>query len=68
MTLKEIPPGGPEQLSFKAFELAELVARLIRTEQEKKDANEDFNMQIKACKKSIIKLSAEIEGSRGSLA
>ena len=50
MPLKQIPQGNPEQLSFKAFELAEVVARLIRIEAEKKMTNEKFNMQIKECK------------------
>ena len=68
MALKQIPPtkDGSEQLSFKAFELAEVVARLIRIEAEKKETNEEFNAEIKACKRSILKLSAEIEGQRGA--
>lgn len=65
MALKEVPLNdGPEQLSFKAFELAEMVAELIHTEAEKKDVNEDFNHRIKALKKSVVRLSAEIEGQK----
>ena len=66
MSLKQIPLGGTEQLSFKAFELAEVVARLLALEAEKKMANEKFNMQIKECKISIVELSAEIEEQRGT--
>lgn len=65
MALKEVPLNdGPEQLSFKAFELADLVAEMLRTEAEKKLANEDFNDRLKALKKSISKLSIEIEASK----
>ncbi len=64
MTLKEIPLNQPEQLSFKAFELAACVAQLLATEAKKKEANEDFNIQIKAYKKSIARLSAEIEDAK----
>jgi len=64
MTLKEIPLDGPEQLSFKAFELADCVRELLAAEARKADANDDFNAQIKALKKSIARLSAEIEGQR----
>ena len=54
-----------EQLSFeKAFELADIVAQLIRVETEKKELNEDFNARIKLYKKQIIKLSGEIERER----
>lgn len=64
MALKEIPLHQPEQLSFKAFELAAMVASLLATEAEKKDVIEDFNDRIKAIKKSIAKLSAEIEAGQ----
>lgn len=64
MALKEVPLGGPEQLSFKAFELADAVAELLHTEAVKKDANEEWNIQIKALKKSIMRLSDEIEGQK----
>lgn len=65
MALKEINlSNAPEQLTFKAFELASLVAELLSTEAEKKDANEEFNARIKALKKSIAKASAEIQGQR----
>ena len=66
MPLKQIPQGNPEQLSFKAFELAEVVARLLALEAEKKMANEKFNMQIKECKMVIVELSAEIKEQRGT--
>jgi hypothetical protein len=66
VALREIPlDNEPEQLTFKAFELASTVAELIAIEARKKDANEDFNIQIKALKKSIVRLSGEIrEGKR----
>ena len=63
MALKEIPATG-EQLSFKAFELASVVAELLAVEAAKKEANEEFADQIKALKKSLARLSAEIEGSK----
>ena len=61
MALREVSLEGPEQLSFKAFELAEAVAELIQVEAQKKDANEDFNIRIKALKKNIVRLSGEIK-------
>ena len=65
MALKEVSLiGEPEQLSFKAFELADIVAELLSVEAEKKYANEDFNARIKACKRSIAQLSGEIKAAK----
>ena len=64
MALKEIPLNEGNQLTFKAFELAELVANLLRTKAAKAEANEEFNLQIKALEKHIYKLSAEIESEK----
>ena len=64
MALKEISRIEPEQLSFKAFELASMVASLLHTEAEKKEVTDDFNDRIKAIKKSIARLSAEIESEK----
>lgn len=68
MTLKEIPKSEPEQLTFKAFELAETVAELLDLEFRKKEANEEFNIQIKALKKHIGKLSFEIQADKKAAA
>ena len=62
--LKEMPITEPEQLTFKAFELASLTAELLDIEYRKKEANDDFNIQIKALKKSIGKLAYEIKNER----
>ena len=65
MALKEIPLGKEgEQLTFKAFELASTVAELLRVEYAKKEAMEEFADQIKALKRSLARLSAEIEGQK----
>ena len=67
MALKEMSlDKQPEQLTFKTFELASLVAELLSTEAQKKEANEDFNTRIKALKKSIARTSSEIESARPS--
>jgi len=55
----------PEQLSFsKVWDLADLVESLLYTEAQKKEVNDDFNSRIKATKKAIAKLSAEIQADR----
>jgi hypothetical protein len=62
MTLKEVPLHGEGgQLSFKAFELADCVSDLLKIEYEKREANEAWNIQIKALKKTITRLSDEFE-------
>lgn len=63
MALKELRVEG-EQLEFKAFRLADCVRDLLAIEYQKKEANEAWNIQIKALKKEIARLSAEIEGQR----
>lgn len=60
-TLKKVEG---EQLEFKAFRLADCVRDLLAIEYEKKEATEEWNIRIKALKKEIAKLSAEIEGQR----
>jgi hypothetical protein len=70
MALKQNFPDNPvrgEQLTFKAFELAEAVAALLAVEADKKETNDEFNVQIKAYKKRIVRLSDEIKQSRKSL-
>jgi hypothetical protein len=66
MALKEVSMAkdNPEQLSFKAFELADCVRELLAIEYQKKEANEHWNIEIKALKKSIARLSGEIEASK----
>lgn len=63
MTLVDItaPTKDGEQLTFKAFQLAEVVRELDSVEIEKKEANENWNIQIKALKKHIVKLAYECE-------
>ena len=63
MALKEMTGGtkDPEQLTFKAFELAEVVREIDSVEVQKKEANEDWNMQLKALKKRMVKLAYEVK-------
>ena len=61
MGLKELPPKDAEQLTFKAFELAEVVRELDSVETQKKEANEEWTAQIKALKKRMIKLANEVK-------
>lgn len=65
MALKELRVETEGQLEFNAFRLADCVRDLLAVETEKKEANEEWNQRIKALKKSIAKLSGEIEGQRG---
>ena len=60
MTLKELPRENQEQLTFKAFELAEVVRELDSVEIQKKEANEEWTAQIKALKKKAFRLAREI--------
>jgi len=62
MTLKELPVDR-EQLTFKAFELAEVVRELDSVEIQKKEANEEWTAEIKALKKRMIKLANECKGN-----
>lgn len=67
MGLKELPMEVTTenmQLTFLAFELADAVRELLKVELKKKFANQDFNDDIKALKKRIMKLSAEIPAER----
>ena len=63
MALKEMPSGtkDPEQLTFKAFELAEAIRDMIGVETAKKEANEEWNIQLKALKKRMVKLAYEVK-------
>ena len=61
MTLKELPTENREQLTFKAFELAEVVRELDNVETQKKEANEEWNVEIKALKKRMVKLAYEVQ-------
>ena len=61
MALKEMSAKDPEQLTFKAFELAEVVRELNNVEIIKKEANEQWSVQIKALKKLMFKLAQECE-------
>ena len=49
----------PEQLTFKAFELAEVVREIDSVETEKKEANENWAAQLKLLKKRMVKLAYE---------
>ena len=63
MALSEIPLADKEsgeQLMFVSMELAELVRALDSVEVQKKDANYEWNAQIKAYKKRILKLAYEM--------
>ena len=62
MGLKELPKENQEQLTFKAFELAEVVRELDNVETQKKEANEEWTAQIKALKKRMIRLANECKG------
>ena len=59
MGLKELPKENQEQLTFKAFELAEVVRELDNIEVQKKEANEEWTAQIKILKKRMVKLAYE---------
>ena len=63
MSLKELPVKDREQLTFKAFELAEIVRELDSVEVQKKEANEEWNTQIKALKKRMVRLANECKGN-----
>ena len=54
-----------EQLMFKSIELGEVVRELAAQELEKKEANEEFNAQIKALRERMFKLAAEMEKPDG---
>ena len=63
MAIKEMTGGtkDPEQLTFKAFELAEVVREIDSVETQKKEANEEWNIQLKALKKRMVKLAYEVK-------
>ena len=61
MALREIPTKDPEQLTFKAFELAEVVREIDGIETQKKEANEEWTAQIKALKRRMVKLAYEVQ-------
>ena len=61
MTLREIPAKEGEQLVFRSMELAEKVRALDGIEREKKEANEEWTVQIKLLKKAIVKLAYEMK-------
>lgn len=62
MALKEIPATKEgEQLLFQSIELGEVVRELKRQEFEKKEIDEDYNSRIKALKKRMYKLAAEMK-------
>ena len=63
MGLKEMPAKDGEQLTFKGFELAEVVRALDDVEIQKKEANEEWNVEIKALKKKMIRLAREMKES-----
>lgn len=60
--LKEIPIGDREQLMLPAIELGEVVREIGRIEIQKKEANEDWNIELKALKKRMFKLADEMKG------
>ena len=62
MALKEIPATKEgEQLLFQSIELGEVVRELQRQEFEKKEIDEDYTGRIKALKKRMYKLAAEMK-------
>lgn len=61
MALKGVSVGGNEQLVFKSIELGEVVRELCVQENEKKEINEEYNARIKALKKRMYKLAAEMK-------
>ena len=64
MALKEIPLKAGEQLMIPAIELGEVVREIERVEIIKKEANEDWNTQLKALKKSMFRLAREMRGDK----
>ena len=63
MTIRALPKENQEQLTFKAFELAEVVRELDSVEIQKKEANEEWTAQIEALKKRMIRLANECKGN-----
>ena len=61
MTLREIPAKDNEQLTFKGFELAEVIREIDSVEQDKKEANENWTTELKALKKKAIRLANEMK-------
>lgn len=63
MTLREVPldQANGEQLVFKSIELAECIRQLDSIEVQKKEANDEWNVQIKAYRKKILKLAYEMK-------
>lgn len=50
-----------QQMELPGIRLGELVRELLAVEQEKKDANEEFNHSIKALKKQIAALAVSMK-------
>ena len=61
MPLRELLTKDPEQLTFKAFELAEVVREIDGIETQKKEANEEWTAQIKALERRVVKLAYEVQ-------
>jgi len=57
MGVKEIPLKGGEQMTFTAIELGEVVREMWDIEVTKKEANSEWNDQLKQLKKRSIKLA-----------
>lgn len=57
MALKEMPLKTGEQLTFVAIELGETVREIERIEIAKKEANEEWAIELKALKKRMFKLA-----------
>jgi hypothetical protein len=49
-----------EQLEFPGIKLGELVRELIAVQEQKKEANEEFNADIKSLQKQIKKIAYEM--------
>lgn len=62
MALKEIPLKEGEQLMFAAVELGEVVREVASIEFAKKEANEEWNIQLKALKKRMFGIAASMKG------
>ena len=55
------PLKSVDQLELPGLRLGELVRELLDVEAAKKDANEDWNAQLKALKKEIAKIALEMK-------
>jgi hypothetical protein len=62
MALKEITIGDGEQLMIPAIELGQVVREIASVEFQKREANADWNIQLKMLKKRMFKLAEDMKG------